>query len=192
MSPDQQTTSYVQLQAALDLAALDLRASEVHGMVCGQVCRQLKLVEDADSALSALMGLRRSVGGGQTMVMELVDALMGETWRTLDAGIEFNLLLPDDDEPVAERAAALADWARGFVLALLCGEQAAVLDGLQEDGGEFVQDLIKISEARAGGEGEEDERALVEIEEYVRVGVQLVFEEMQPELKPDLADGSLN
>lgn len=192
MSPNQQTTSYVQLQAALDLAGLDLRASEVHGMVCGQVCRQLRLVEDADAALSALMGLPRNAGGARAVMMELVDALMGETLRMLDAGIGFNLLLPDDDEPVAERAAALGDWARGFVLALLCGEQAAVLGGLQEDGGEFVQDLIKISEARAGGEGEEDERALVEIEEYVRVGVQLVFEEMQPELEPGTADGSLN
>ena len=161
-------------------------------MVCGEVCRHLRLSEDAESVLSALMGFPGNAGGAQRTVMDLIDELMAGTWRALDAGIEFNLLLPDDDEAVAERAAAVADWARGFILALLHGEQAAVLAALQDEGGEFVQDLMKISEARAGGEGEEDERALVEIEEYIRVGVQLVFEEMQPDLKPETADGSLH
>ena len=50
------------------------------------------------------------------------------------------------------------------------------------DAGEIVRDITRISETEldASGAGEEEARALVEIVEYLRVGVQLVFEELQP------------
>ena len=47
---------------------------------------------------------------------------------------------------------------------------------------------MKISEAQPGEETEGDERALTEIEEYMRVGVQLVFEELQPDEHPGAPD----
>jgi len=50
------------------------------------------------------------------------------------------------------------------------------------DAGEIIRDITRISEAEldASLADEEEARALVEIVEYLRVGVQLVFEELQP------------
>jgi hypothetical protein len=157
-------------------------------MVCGEICRRASFGQDID--LSGLMGIPDPEAGSVRGLLELVDALLEETRRELDAGMHFELLLPADEESVDERTASLADWARGFVLALLRGDNAA-MTGLEGDSGEFMQDLIKIGEAQAGGESEEDERALAEIEEYIRVGVQLVFEELQPDPQAETAHRSV-
>lgn len=171
-------TTYDQLQAVLDLAGLEMRASEVHGMVCGEICRRLRLGHDAD--FPALLGVPENAGGAGQAVLKAVDELADQSRRALDAGMEFSLLMPGDDERVEERTVSLADWARGFTLALLRGGRLT-LEELDSNSAELVQDLLKISEARPGEESEEDERALTEIEEYMRVGVQLVYEELQPD-----------
>lgn len=189
MSVKDETISHVQLQAALHLAGVELRASEVQGMVCGEICRQLRLGPDSD--FLALLGRPDTATGAGRMMVGVLEKLMDETRRSLDAGMQFGFLLPDDDEPLEERTACVADFARGFVLALLHGE-ASTLAQLPGEGGEFIRDLIEISEARPGDDAEEDERALVEIEEYIRVGVQLVYEELQPGVKPQSADGSVH
>ena len=189
MSANHEATSHVQLQAVLDLAGVELRASEVQGMVCGEICRQLRFGPDSD--FLSLLGQPDTASSAGRMMVDVLENLMDETRRSLNAGMQFGLLLPDDDEPLEERTASVADFARGFVLALLRGEAPAIA-ALPGEGGEFVRDLVKISEARPGGDAEEDERALVEIEEYMRVGVQLVYEELQPDAKQETADGSVN
>lgn len=147
-------------------------------MVCGEICRQLRLGSSAD--FPALLGVSGQASGAEQSVLNLVDELMEESHRVLDEGMQFALLLPGDDATVAERTAALADWARGFAVALLRGNELTP-ERLGGDSTEVVQDLMKISEARPGEDSEEDERALTELVEYMRVGVQLVFEELQPD-----------
>lgn len=179
-------TTYDRLQAALELVGLEMRPAEIHGMICGEICRQLHSGPDAD--FPALLGLPEHSGGAQRAVLELVEELAEQSGRALDAGVQFALLLPGDDESIAERTGALADWARGFGVALLRGK-ALTLDKLEGDSAEVVRDLLKISEARPGEDSEEDERALVELEEYMRVGVQLVFEELQPDNQTQTDEG---
>lgn len=179
MTVHHETTTHDRLQAALDLAGLEMGASEIHGMVCGEICRQLRLVGHA-ADFPALLGIPEQASGAERSVLSAVDELMEQSHRALDAGMQFTLLLPDDDAPIAERTGALADWARGFAVALLRGNELTP-ESLEGDSTEVVQDLLKISEARPGEDSEEDERALTELEEYMRVGVQLVFEELQPD-----------
>ena len=155
-------------------------------MVCGEICRRLRVGRGAD--FPALLGIPEQASGPEDNVMGIVDELMEQSSRALDAGMRFALLLPDDEESVAERTGALADWARGFALALLRGDQLTI-EGLDTDSAEVVQDLLKISEARPGDDPEEDERALAELEEYMRVGVQLVFEELQPDTQEQADKG---
>lgn len=147
-------------------------------MVCGEICRRLRVGGGSD--FPALLGVSAQAGGAERSVLEIADELLEQSSRTLDAGMQFTLLLPGDDESIAERTGALADWARGFALALLRGDELT-LESLEGDSAEVVRDLLKISDARPGEDSEEDERALVELEEYMRVGVQLVFEELQPD-----------
>jgi len=183
-----ETTTHDRLQAALDLAGLEPSASEIHGLVCGEICRELRLGRGSD--LPELIGSSRQPRGAERAALGIVEELMESSFRALDAGQEFELLLPGDDESIADRTASLADWARGFALALLRGD-GLKLEHLKSDSAEVVRDLLKISEARPGEEDEEDERALAELEEYLRVGVQLVFEELQPD-SPERSDESVH
>jgi uncharacterized protein YgfB (UPF0149 family) len=56
------------------------------------------------------------------------------------------------------------------------------LDQLPENGPEIVRDIMQIAEAAAGAEDEKEEDwALAELQEYIKVGVQLVFEHIYSE-----------
>lgn len=158
-------------------------------MVCGELCRQLRLGRAPE--FTGLLGLPAEAHGAGQTVLAIADELAEQSRRSLDAGMEFSLLIPGDEEDIGERTASLADWARGFSLALLRGDELTLKD-LDGDCAEVVQDLLKISEAQPGEETDEDERALTEIEEYMRVGVQLVFEELHPEQAAASPDGSTN
>jgi uncharacterized protein YgfB (UPF0149 family) len=93
--------------------------------------------------------------------------------------MEFELLLPADEEPIDVRTAALAQWCQGFLYGLGAG---AITDatGLPGDAGEIVRDFTEISRAGvdATQEAESNEAAYAELVEFVRVGVQLLFEEL--------------
>jgi uncharacterized protein YgfB (UPF0149 family) len=90
-----------------------------------------------------------------------------------DRSFTFGLLLPDSDSPLSERSGALFDWCRGFLggFGLAAGGRAA----LSEESTEALGDLARLAGAQPQDDGDdEDEEALVEIEEFVRVAVLLL------------------
>ncbi len=109
-----------------------------------------------------------------------LEALMGETLRAMSGeDYELALLLPADEAPLALRAAGFADWCRGFLSGLgLSG--IADIDALGEDAREFLADLSRFTSLAMDAAGdEEDERALVELTEFTRMGVMLVRAELK-------------
>ncbi len=104
-----------------------------------------------------------------------LDVLRTATAAQLDdRSFEFELLLPDADASLAERSGALFDWCRGFVGAfgLAAGDRASALS---PESREALADLAKLAAAEPQDDGdEEDEEALVEIEEFVRVAALLL------------------
>jgi uncharacterized protein YgfB (UPF0149 family) len=103
----------------------------------------------------------------------------------LQPDMEFELLLPADEQPIDVRTAALAQWCQGFLYGLGAG---AVPDAseLPGDVGEIVRDFIEISRAGVdAAQGEEsNEAAYAELVEFTRVGVQLLFEELAALRRP--------
>ena len=99
--------------------------------------------------------------------------------------MEFELLLPDDAETIEVRTAALAQWCQGFLYGLGAG---AIPDASELPGevGEVVRDFIEISRAGvdAAQDAESNESAYAELVEFVRVGVQLLFEELAQRAHP--------
>lgn len=90
-----------------------------------------------------------------------------------DRSFDFELLLPDAEASLAERSGALFDWCRSFLGAF--GMAAGAQPPLSEESREALADLARLAGAQAQDEGdEEDEQALVEIEEFVRVAVLLL------------------
>lgn len=182
---------YDQLQTALSAAGLELSAAEVHGVLCGSICSQMKTGVAPD--------LKRLLTAGAEVSAESLAPLQGQLENLLEETVQnlygaeggFDLLLVDDEQGMPLRVQALADWCRGFLIGLLNNEQFAI-DQLEGDTAEIARDMIAISEADGGAGGEDDEWDFAEVAEYVRVGVQLIFEEMHSTLNADSASGELH
>jgi uncharacterized protein YgfB (UPF0149 family) len=155
-------------------------ASEAHGIITGVLCAP----EGAGVAWQTLI-LGREAGRKRETPAELsrlFAAMHRSTYAHLH-GLEcdFAPMLPGEDHSLAEQIEGLSDWCRGYLFGLHAGgvNEAQTLSG---DAGEIIRDITRISEAELDTSlaDEEEARALVEIIEYLRVGVQLVFEELQP------------
>ncbi|MBT8442201.1 MAG: UPF0149 family protein, partial [Gammaproteobacteria bacterium] len=110
--------------------------------------------------------------------------LAGETWSALDAGeMGFQLLLPPDEDSLERRAECLGLWCQGFMHGLGAaaspGKDSPILS--HHVVRDIVADFSEITRAGFSDEEteEEGEAALIELIEFVRVGVQLVFEELR-------------
>ena len=164
---------YVGLQARLDLNGKGFSAAELHGTLTGLTCAGwLETELDSCQALLGQDTIENSIEN------DLLTGLMGLIRQTLDAGnLEFRLLLPGDDEPLETRAQALADWCQGCVMGLHHGDRFKTAE-LDDEIAQFLSDLGQIGIVQVGNDSpEEQERALFELEEYTRMGVQMVFEE---------------
>lgn len=103
--------------------------------------------------------------------------------------LEFSLLLPDDDEPLLARSVALGEWCEGFLYGLSLGG-VKDFSMFSEETREFAEDLVDISRLeQEPDDSEENESALFDIIEYVRMGVIMLHDELAPagtdELPPD-------
>lgn len=163
------------LNSALQEAQTSVAAAEAHGIICGTLCAPSAAPEQWQPLI--LGGVAE---GGP--VSEMLASLYRQTQAGLDdAGFGFTLIMPDERSDLATRIDGLADWCRGFVFGLVAGGVKDVQQ-LPGDAPEIVSDIVAISEMSADTdtEGEQEEQALAEIEEYVRVGVQLIYEELHP------------
>jgi uncharacterized protein len=149
-------------------------AAEAHGTLAGCLCAaQGYRVEDW---LREILPEGRAAPATAAVLEELFTATAG---ALLQPDMEFELLLPADEQPIEVRTAALARWCQGFLYGLGAG---AIPDASELPGevGEVVRDFIEISHAAvdAAQDEESNEAAYAELVEFARVGVQLLFEEL--------------
>lgn len=153
---------------------LGIDASEMHGSLIGYLCGGGSAATDW---LSALQIDHEDATLTQHPLLARLYA------RSLDqlADLQFGFapLLPDDDEPLRIRADALIEWCRGFLGGVGLADAVNRIDQLTGDAAEVLPDIARIAAARPEyGDGEEDEKALAEVLEFVRVGVLLLHEEL--------------
>jgi uncharacterized protein YgfB (UPF0149 family) len=93
----------------------------------------------------------------------------------------FQPLLPDDAEPLVQRVDGLAQWCQGFNHGLFVAARIGDAEAELRSGNtaEIVCDFADMAQVAVGDEepDAEGEAAYVELVEYVRVSVQLVYEE---------------
>ncbi len=175
---------YDRLRESLSSAGVVVALAELHGGVCGALCAGgapaagrwvADCLEDED--------LTPSMAALDDDLAELI----GVSEQTLaDSELQFEPLLPDDDAPLEVQVQALALWCQGFLNGV--GTTAPSAARKTDEGSslpEILRDFAEISraglsEAEAAGDGQAD-FALAEIHEYVRVSVQIVFEELAAE-----------
>ena len=165
----------------LDKLNASWEPAEAHGAFCGRACL---------SGAAALQDWIKDVGGDSDaddllarQSAQHLQAFAADTLLKLEAGhLAFQLLLPDDDATLDMRTASLADWCHGFMHGLSSaggGDEGPFADALEAgEVSEIIEDFSQITGAVADtDQGNEAEQAFVELEEYVRVSVQLVYEE---------------
>jgi uncharacterized protein len=157
---------------ALAAAGSTVHAAEAHGCLCGAACvrRDYGLAE----------WLEEIVPDGAVAGDGVLEALRATTVSALaGAQMEFEPLLPRDEVPLDARVEALGAWCQGF----LYGFGAAGTAGgatLPDDVAEVLGDLAQFAQAGAVGteSPEVEEDAYVELVEFVRAAVQLVYDEL--------------
>ncbi len=178
------SSTYSDLQDALEKAGAQCSASESHGLLCGIVCGAGKA--DRTLWLEPVLGEGNTLSSAAQAAQGVLQALYAEIQSQLnDPGLGLELLLPGDDVLLAVRSTALGDWCRGFLYGLAVG-------GVREDpepGGhvsELMRDFFEISRAQPEEvSSEEEEDAYMEITEYVRMCVLLCHAELQPLPAPE-------
>lgn len=152
-----------------------IAAAESHGCLCGALCTTQEYA--LDSWLDELVPEPQADPDDDRAPLRL---LFADTVRDLRGDdMEFQLLLPDDDDPLVERASALSQWCQGFLYGFGTGH-AVPREELTAEVEEVLRDLTHISQAsvETGADAEEEEQAYAEIVEYVRAGVQLIHDEL--------------
>ena len=176
---NEELPSYVGMERALGRANVDFSGAEIHGVACGMLVVDQAFRQDAWLAHVLEGGNPQDfhVQEARTLLRELFTATR---LQLNDAGMAFELFLPEDDA-LETRVEAMQDWCQGFSFGLA---MAGVKDmrKLPDDSREWAEDVVRIG---SSGElemddEEEGENALAEIIEYLRVGVLMMNEEMQP------------
>jgi len=173
--------NYGRLQSALQSAGVDVGASELHGIVCGAICNQIKSGLEHDLSALVINGEGSEPGAIAPLEEPIRSVYQSASTMLHQSDAEFGLLLPDEKLSIADRTEALASWCRGFMFGLLHNDAFAI-EQLPGEAEEIARDFLAFADAESGDNpSEDDERALMEIEEYIRVGVQLIFEELYAE-----------
>lgn len=155
-----------QESARLGLAA---NAAELHGGLTGWLAGG-----GADSAQWLAKVL-----ADESLPAPDADGALAQLRRATHAQLEdrdfaFELLLVADDAALTARADALFDWCRAFLGGF--GLAAGGRPVLSEEGEEALQDLARLAQASSEDfdSTDDDEDALAEIEEFVRVAALLL------------------
>ena len=187
---------YERLRESLSAAGAVVALAELHGGVCGALCAGgvdaarrwlLDSLDDAEvGAATAMDGGSAENAGSRfrpagAVADDLEEMIRASVKMLEDDELTFEPLLPSDDALLAEQVEALAAWCQGFLSGVGTTAPASVES---EALGEILRDFSEISRAglsddEAAGHDQPD-FALAEIHEYVRVSVQLVFEELAP------------
>ena len=159
--------------------------SFIHGMLIGLICGDndieeavwiKKIIEEAnikkvkESFLKALHGLFQDTNNG----------LNG-------SGFELVLCLPEDEEDVIGRAAMLGHLCEGVLYGLgLVGRLPDAETSVSKDVRELINDFGDIAQidieslAQAKEIGDAEESDLMQLVEFVRIGVMMINEELNP------------
>lgn len=177
--------TFAEIVRALGDLQSTVPAAESHGCLCGALCvageypleRWLDEIVSDDAGAGEDPAEGRSddssdgVGALKLLFEDTVRALRGDE-------MEFQLLLPDDEVGLAERATALSQWCQGFLYGFGLGG-APKADEMPPNVDEILSDIAQIGRASVDvNEADEtQEDAYMEVTEYLRVGVQLIHDE---------------
>ena len=152
-------------------------AAEFHGFISGQLCvtgsaneelwKDFLDIQSNDEELIRLC---------HEEMLQLIN-VTSEQLQSDDFGLQ--LLLPDDDASMGLRAEALVNWCHGFLNGFGLSE-GRNQNGVSAEVNEVIEDFTQICRLDLDEDEEDEEQTFMELQEYVRMGTILVYEELQP------------
>ncbi|NNM59996.1 MAG: UPF0149 family protein [Legionellales bacterium] len=182
------TPNYHDVKHALLHAHNLITPAELHGILCGLVCAGLKKLDENSVSDILMLDLADETDTDQNNLT--LNALFGNTKQKIEQfELDFQLLLPDDDLPLGERAFEFGKWCEGF----LAGIGLSNVPHTYRDQAEVDDILHKLSEAsriefRNLDFSEEDEQFFYQVTEFVRLSVFAIYQE----LTGDAGDNQIN
>lgn len=184
---------FQQLKEVLEPYAELESPSFIQGMLIGLIC--------VDNEIQEAVWIKKIIEEAQIKkikesFLKSLHELFLETNKGLNgSGFELNLCLPDDSEGVIWRAAMVGQLCEGVLYGIgLAGGLNEMEQKLSDEVREVVNDLGEIARIDLTSlqdlkqEAEQVENDLAEIEEFVKVGVLMLNEEMNPTQAPPIMD----
>lgn len=165
---------YDRLGDALAQLGLSGRTAEYHGALCGALC--VKAAAEVDP-MQVLEGATAAADDAVAVLRRF----SGESLAAFDSDdMAFNPLLPDDQEDLVQRVAALCAWCEGFLYGISTG-RTLNLKLCSPELKEILKDFTEFTRAGMDADSDEEleESAYAELVEYIRVGAQLVYLELK-------------
>jgi len=164
--------------------------SELHGVLSGLICVEHWLNGGSwlDIILKRIGSHTRLDSKHQEMVLGLYDIICRQLGGLED---EFQLLLPNENQPIAERAKALSNWCQGFLYGLALGG-----DPIDEESPDMVHEALRcISEI---AQLDFDQIEVTEMDgiayegviEFITNSVPIIYSSLTGCLEEDMQDAS--
>jgi uncharacterized protein YgfB (UPF0149 family) len=177
---ENQRLDYYELGDALARAQISVDAADCHGLLAGLVCATG--FADPKTWVAQVFEAYDPKDRLQVEAFRQLQALYENTLLRINShDLDFELLLPDDEDPLRDRTEALGSWCSGFLTGLGLGGLGDQ-SGLPEEVTELLDDMAQIARVDFDLEvpEEEDLAAFEEVVEYVRVGALYINEELRP------------
>src|SRR3990167_1274574 len=173
---------YTELNEALGTAQSGYQASQVHGLLCGLLCGNPETHPEWERLV---LGTKKS----QT-IHRLLQTMYEISAKQLhEFSFEFHLLLPSDDQDIHTRTEALGLWCQGFLTGLKL-TQISLIEREPSELTDTLNDIIEVAQINYedAEETEENEGAYVELAEYVRLAILMIYQELRQEPQSEAND----
>jgi len=158
-----------------------LEVSELHGSLCGVLCRGM--TQDSPRWVELLeLLIDKELPPADTLTKQLLALVEASAEGLERPDLSFALLVPPENEALAVRAEALGLWCRGFLSGYGMGGNPGDSAATDQEIAEVLQDFANISQvALDEDDSEENESSLLELHEYVRVAALGIYTQQAAE-----------
>jgi uncharacterized protein YgfB (UPF0149 family) len=169
---------YKQFAAVLNAADASYRPAEWHGLLCGLICAGRQMDGAAWFEAATQMAGKEAISAPK--LVEALRAICSRAGEQLGGDVlELELMLPDDSDELQYRTEALREWCAAFLYGLGLGGLREDAE-LSDEAGGFLQDLAEFCQVYhdQNATTDADEFYFLELEEYIRAGVTLLYDEL--------------
>ncbi|NQY51100.1 MAG: UPF0149 family protein [Piscirickettsiaceae bacterium] len=151
-------------------------APALQSALCGLLC-----MDSQANRTTWYKGLFEDLCPNRDEIIKLT-ALFDQTVKELNSiNFNFKLKLPNDDEPLSSRIIAISDWCKGLIFGL---DISRLIKGteISQNCQEYIKDIVQISQISNINvqDNNDTDTNLENIAEYLRIGLFLLYEELQP------------